>query len=444
LFNPISANPIASIYPEYKSVITCDFTHNSNFKWFAPFFNKIISILNLTPNNEESKIRISLGVDPEFEVLVGNNVINAPMEFKGKDRLRGKIGTDGSGNQVELRTTPHFHEDHVVKEVKESFTRLRKGMMGSKGDKYPLGAHIHFGATINGIQTVIDSSSDFSIILDSFLGRYLVDLSGKARILSEYAAMGTNALRKQPHGFEYRSLPSAIFTDPKIARIVLKIARNLAQNYFSGKAMTINRLKADEEDFKNYCQLTPVEHKYFIGYSNIFKKRSGDILKYWVNKKKTKTPEITFKFYGDFSEITKKKYMDLLKQTIVPCDITIVFYPIDGNERISGIPGYGGNVSHPVRDYENEGIAFGLGSSYRNQASGVVCEQIKAKLGCLFEVSLDKEVTTANYFPEEIDVDLPQIQNQGLDIRPSHQYVGIDENVQRTGTSWRVIENEGR
>jgi len=64
-------------------------------------------------------------------------------------------------------------------------------------------------------------------ILDDFLGRKLLSLSGKAR--GAYGSLGATELK--PWGFEYRTLPSAWLYNPEISEIVLKIAQGTLKKF---------------------------------------------------------------------------------------------------------------------------------------------------------------------------------------------------------------------
>jgi hypothetical protein len=180
--------------------------------------------------------RITLGADPEYELVVGDRIVNA-WRFYGcngrpsTDRrsatdMHTKIGTDGHAETFEMRPDPVKEPIEMLNDLRDLYRQVysRGHRLAISGNREAIGGHIHFGvgkATYEGgeCQGLVQA-------LDDFLGRRLVELSGRAR--GGYCQL--SAQRVQPHGFEYRSLPAAIFAHPRILGIVLQVCRKLADS----------------------------------------------------------------------------------------------------------------------------------------------------------------------------------------------------------------------
>ncbi len=173
---------------------------------------------------------ILIGCDPELELLdqLRSNVIQATN--LAKTESGGQIGRDGSGDQVELRPNPGTPGE-VTKNLKMLIRTLTADnyFCGVKGDKYPLGGHIH----ISGLGPC--PGANFIAALDHFIGVPMRGLSGTAR--GYYGSLGE--YRSQPHGgIEYRTPPSAWLAKPEYARLVLRIAYQLAKRVSSTRGFS--------------------------------------------------------------------------------------------------------------------------------------------------------------------------------------------------------------
>ena len=210
---------------KYHHLDVCDFTSTPiKAKIFAKLFPRIVKALNLKEierNTFDGDIKI--GGDPEFEEMSGT--LYSPKTTRYEDEYYDKeIGKDGAGKQIELRPNPEFEPEKLVNNIKRLIGRISidKVPISVKGDVFPLGGHIHFGIPhgyLGDIEKIIT-------VLDDFLGRPLVGLSGEARC--EYDKLGMYRLKDW--GFEYRTLPSAYFLNEEICKIVLKMAKNLVLN----------------------------------------------------------------------------------------------------------------------------------------------------------------------------------------------------------------------
>jgi hypothetical protein len=132
-----------------------------------------------------------------------------------------------------------------------------------EGDNDPLGGHIHFG---------IPPSRELLQMLDAFIGIPLKSESGKAR--NYYGHLGDYEVKKW--GFEYRTPPSAWLCFPEVARIVLKIARGVANYYMNHDRIKYHR-RPIYDDYKRICKLTRREYSIFRKFI------TGKLRKYYVS-----------------------------------------------------------------------------------------------------------------------------------------------------------------
>ena len=191
------------------------------------------------------------GCDPEFEYLEGGVAKRPSTVFKGTTATT-EIGVDGSGLSVELRPKPYEKPSDTVSYMVGVMERLPSDTgLSVAGNHAPLGGHIHIGVGREYLP-----NSDLVWLLDTFLGRPTLDLSGSQR--SSYKCVGQ--VREQPWGYEYRTPPSAIFAFPEIARISIKICKVLTECYINGQTMEINQ-PLQFEDYWNYAGLIPKEYE---------------------------------------------------------------------------------------------------------------------------------------------------------------------------------------
>lgn len=178
---------------------------------------KYVSVL------KESKIKITLGADPEFEELKTPEEYS-PVQSTLAASTREKIGRDGCGAQIEIRPDPATTPAMLLKNIQRLIRDCPP--MSTRGDRYPLGAHIHIGGIL--------PTTDVIEMLDAFLGKVVKGSSGEAR--GSYNVL--SAVRSQPHGFEYRTPPSSWLDNPRIAYITLKLVHELCLRAASDEGFT--------------------------------------------------------------------------------------------------------------------------------------------------------------------------------------------------------------
>jgi hypothetical protein len=262
--------------------------------------------------NGEYRNKITIGCDPEFELTLNKTIVRVRNElynptwepsvpgidsdsWKSKiapyikrtisNALNSSIGVDGAGAQVEMRPNPAETPEQLVENVRElmiAVNRLGTKLadynvtlgLSSKGDRFPLGGHIHIGLertkvkygsedrhsktpvwkethptlvhrpiTLENIMSAlgyVDRHTESPIkpfdksalveLFDAYLGKQCAALNGTAR--GTYAIIG--AYRDKHYGLEYRTLPAAVFNNPRIAFIVCSVVKQLTERYYGG------------------------------------------------------------------------------------------------------------------------------------------------------------------------------------------------------------------
>ena len=268
----------AGVYcPVHQIFSLTDWTHSGSCSQIAqkllPMLLQILlqkGQLKTPPKDRKKPIKfpdvtVTLGADPELEELRDwNKYTPVPTSYRGINPSL-EIGADGAGFQIELRPKPAQKAVQLVRNIKQLITRIHRPV-SVKGDRYPLGCHIHFGIPGEArvfIPLLVE-------VLDDFLGRKLIDLSGQAR--GEYKILG--AYEKKPWGFEYRSLPSAVLYNPEVARIVFKIAKNCVEGLLKRGVLEYNSVPT-EEDYRKIAKLTSREYEIFEKFIEKYRSYNG-------------------------------------------------------------------------------------------------------------------------------------------------------------------------
>ncbi|MEM1724556.1 MAG: hypothetical protein QXW71_02110 [Thermoplasmata archaeon] len=273
------------------------------------------------PNSNGLKVRIKIGADVEFEEL-RNWSDYSPIRTNIERSLYSEIGVDGSGDQIELRPKPTLSAIGLVRNLRKLIARLNCPI-SVLGDRFPLGAHIHF-------ELPKELKKELMVrkicrILDEFLGKQLIELSGDAR--GNYKQL--TAYELKDWGFEYRTLPSAILLNPKIARIVFKIAKNVVEYFIAHKEIEVND-ELTYRDYRKFARLTKSEYQAFIDFVRSYWEtyKGLAINENWV-KKKCKKIEMRLLFQDDWDldivEYVKSKFENPYWRKLLKGK-TIVFY----------------------------------------------------------------------------------------------------------------------
>jgi hypothetical protein len=182
---------------------------------------------------------VTLGSDPEFELIVDGAVINASSVLRADIHLPwGSIGVDGAGSQLELRPKPSTKPSVLVKNVGRLLLAVPKavgGVPSTQCEYYSIGGHIHIGRLPQNVYY-----SDLVGIVDEGLGDIFYDLNADVRVRAGYGKR--REWRKQPWGVEYRTPPAAIWSHPGVALTFTEAIRWLVVKYLEGS----HPLKGDE------------------------------------------------------------------------------------------------------------------------------------------------------------------------------------------------------
>jgi predicted RNA-binding Zn-ribbon protein involved in translation (DUF1610 family) len=158
---------------------------------------------------------VTLGADPEFELVVGGEVVSASRVLREDIRLPwGVIGTDGAGYPLELRPAPSEHPKVLVANVGRLLLAVPKvvgGWPSSLCEVHAIGGHVHIG----GLRGSYEELKGIVNVIDDALGDVFYSLSPSLRIRQGYGRRGD--WRQQTWGVEYRTPPASAWAHPKAA-----------------------------------------------------------------------------------------------------------------------------------------------------------------------------------------------------------------------------------
>jgi hypothetical protein len=177
-----------------------------------------------------AKVQVTLGADPEFELVVRGEVIGASRILREDIRLPwGDIGVDGAGYPLELRPVPSESPKALVANVGQLLLAVPQvvgGYPSTMCEMYAIGGHIHVGnIRENDYERVVYA-------LDDSLGDIFYDLSPSTRLRQGYGKR--RDWRAQRWGVEYRTPPASIWAHPKVALTFLGAIKWVVQRLLSG------------------------------------------------------------------------------------------------------------------------------------------------------------------------------------------------------------------
>lgn len=319
--------------PSINSLFATDWTHNHNtVSIFRQIWPKLVNDLGLVSKYEKVDVfeieEILVGCDPEFELIDEYGMVTNAQDTIDDENNENSIGLDGSCDQVEIRPEPGSPAE-VTRSIKKLISEFAKDYneydLSDEGNKYPLGGHIHIGIGLRYMPT-----EDLILLLDDFVGKPTLILSGEAR--GEYTKLG--AVRVQPHGFEYRSTPAAVFNNPKITYCTLRLMKNLCEKYLTGQEIKydIDGDMPTIEDYINVGGLTEKMANYFISFcQNDFKPTKSIRTSWKVPKLEIKTCEniksnVLLKFNDYWARDIERKIRYKISHIVFEKPIKIVFY----------------------------------------------------------------------------------------------------------------------
>jgi hypothetical protein len=295
LFDGINYKFIGHWFPRSKTFLMIYLTDSRIIKnWFFSLWPLIATALGLSytevapPVEQQHAVAITVGADPEFELIDENETaVRADRVIRG-DYWTAELGVDGSGQPVEMRPRYGNPEDVVesLKSIIERFTAEYPGYdLSPVGDTFACGGHIHFGVRLDGVRPHDLSLGDVCTILDAFLGRDLLALSGDAR----YSYRRLGAARTNDHGFEYRTPPAWAFANPDITRVTLAIAKGLVTTYFKYPAIVFNEPPTLEE-YVQWGDVSEEDATYFMSFVQQPVDHRASLLAYWSVPKNQLAP----------------------------------------------------------------------------------------------------------------------------------------------------------
>ena len=178
------------------------------------------------------KVKIMLGADPEFELVVGGEVVRASRILREDVHLPwGDIGVDGAGSPLELRPFPSESPKALVGNVGRLLLAVPKvlgGYPSTMCEAFAIGGHVHIG----GIPTGTEDLRGVASALDDALGDIFYSLNPRTRIRQGYGQRGD--WRPQTWGVEYRTPPSSTWAHPKVALTFLGAIKWVVQTLLGG------------------------------------------------------------------------------------------------------------------------------------------------------------------------------------------------------------------
>jgi hypothetical protein len=276
----------------------------------------------LEPKLGEMEIVLTLGGDPEFEVIYDGEVVPArDLSIFRDGGLSGSVGTDGASHTAELRPDAAYSPEEYV----ENFLALveeveEEGVLLSvQGDTYALGGHIHIGSSNDYVVQVLqDEVERFVEVLDDFVGRVLLPTSGSAR--GSYARLGEYELKD--YGWEYRTPPSSFYADPEMVRITYKLTKGLVEFLLKKGEISYETLEDGRARVEEYYRfLTPQETEYFLVFPEKWERGEiiplvpmGDI------------PQVLFVFRDEWDDDNAWVFKEALNGLSVKRPVRLVLY----------------------------------------------------------------------------------------------------------------------
>lgn len=290
--------------PTKKSLFLADLTHFPDspasvtvIRLILNYFikRKLITILYRNPKKKRTEVKVverivpSLGADPEFEGMINGRVVrgtNMPR-FQSIDRSnltnpRTKVGLDGAADPIELRPDPATTVEGAIKNMTDLFKSVTDMELTVAGNTYSIGGHIHIG----GVKFDRMQDDPFVKLLDRLIGKPTFKMNGRARN-GHYARLSET--ERKPYGFEYRSLPAAVFYCPEMLRLVYKIAQESANMWFNGDAISYG--KNLKEDLQTIGKLTDEEVQSYFGLIAAYEPVEKNTVAAWVDGYKPKAPK---------------------------------------------------------------------------------------------------------------------------------------------------------
>jgi len=275
-----------------------------------------------TEPQQLGEISITLGGDPEFEVIWEGEVVpaNSLLIFRDGD-TDDPIGTDGAAHTAELRPDAAYSEEEYVENFLALLEEVKdEGVLLSvQGDTYPLGGHIHIGSPDEYIVQVLqDEVERFVQVLDDFVGRLLLPTSGRAR--GSYKRLGAYEIKD--YGWEYRTPPSSFYADLEMVRITYKLVKGLVETLLKEGEISYETLEDGRAKPEEYLRfLTKEEAEHFLAFPEKWAK--GEIISLVPMGE---FPPVLFVFRDEWDDDKAWVFKEALKDLPVERPVRIVLY----------------------------------------------------------------------------------------------------------------------
>jgi len=218
------------------------YNKRANIVWMSDIFHFLDNSKNLIPAITDSIIEynrygrlpevLTIGADPEFEIIgEGNTFVEAHSLF-GDNGCSQEIGYDGHSSTGEIRPKPDRSPLGLTRNIKRLIRKMNgRRVMGDNqawvggGIHVTTGGHIHFGMK-GADQTLKD-------LLYDMVAEYVLAFQTDRRRQGEqcnWAKGQTGNMREQPHGCEWRPLPSFIVNE-EITACVLSTTYAIAKSW---------------------------------------------------------------------------------------------------------------------------------------------------------------------------------------------------------------------
>ncbi|MHA2044129.1 MAG: putative amidoligase domain-containing protein [Candidatus Thorarchaeota archaeon] len=202
--NVLVIKGLTNTNPNYNDSAQDVEPHESVVRLIKWIFDKIETIGYKYNTRGEALL---IGCDPEFNVHdIMDERIHANQLFSTDPEAQ--IGCDGHSQTGELRPEPADcplkltdHIGELMFEIANTIGDDKKVTTGGGGNVDPLGHHLHFNKMV---------SNEELELLDLFVGAPALKIRGAKRMTTEFEALGHGAIRRQPHGCEYRTPASSL------------------------------------------------------------------------------------------------------------------------------------------------------------------------------------------------------------------------------------------
>lgn len=269
----------------------------------------------------KTPLGFKIGADPEFEFRRNGHTVRASDVF-GFD-LTSHLGTDGASSTAELRVNAGSYYE-ITQEISRLIGQAQKvsgcEAYAGSGITMPLGGHIHFSG--------IPTDAFFIGQLEKFITAPLNTVSDRSA--RHHYGHQRGEIRRQPHGWEFRS-PLSWLSTPILTNGVLAIAWVLARAYKNGECHRI----LNKATLLDYCyKRERVAIDLFFESIKIYKRdgtklESIEMFKAWGKAtKRTPTHEPTYSSDDFMEAIATATSTHTLRYNPYACYIPLRFFGV--------------------------------------------------------------------------------------------------------------------